>query len=254
MIKDMAKIINDLSYKNDRYRVFSDFVEMSAISISNAVDKPQFEKREADYMAIVKRYDRKDLEQFPKMLGMLVMTLEGGFDDVLGKLFHELELHNEHRGQFFTPYPICKMMAMMTANHVDTINDRGFITASEPACGAGAMIIALAETMKEQDINYQHALHVTAVDVDPRCVHMAYTQFSLLHIPAVVIQGNTLTMEEKEHWYTPAHVIGGWTYRLKAKGIQENMMKILEPQQPDIEPENVEEIRHITQTQQLKLF
>lgn len=44
---------------------------------------------------------------------------------------------------------------------------------------------------------------------------MAYVQFSLLHLPAVVVVGNALTLEEREHWFTPAHVLGGWTGRLQ---------------------------------------
>lgn len=42
-----------------------------------------------------------------------------------------------------------------------------------------------------------------------------HVQFSLLHIPAVVILGNTLALEEREHWYTPAHVIGLWSQKLR---------------------------------------
>ena len=53
------------------------------------------------------------------------------------------------------------------------------------------MVIALAREMRELGINYQQHLHVTAIDVDPKCVHMSYVQFALLHIPAVIIHGNT---------------------------------------------------------------
>jgi len=40
------------------------------------------------------------------------------------------------------------------------------------------------ETQEIRDacINYQQHLHVTAIDIDPKCVHMAYVQFALLHI------------------------------------------------------------------------
>jgi hypothetical protein len=44
---------------------------------------------------------------------------------------------------------------------------------------------------------------------------MAYLQLSLLHIPAVVILGNTLALEEREHWFTPAHILGGWSRKLR---------------------------------------
>lgn len=45
---------------------------------------------------------------------------------------------------------------------------------------------------------------------------MAYVQLSLLHIPAVVIHGNTLALEERSHWLTPAHIMGGWEWKLAA--------------------------------------
>lgn len=52
------------------------------------------------------------------------------------------------------------------------------------------------------------------MDVDIRAVHMAYTQLALLHVPAVVIHGDTLSLEEYAHWHTPAHILGGWRFRL----------------------------------------
>ena len=55
-----------------------------------------------------------------------------------------------------------------------------------------------------------------AQDLDAKAVHMAYVQFSLLHIPAIVVRGNTLELEELEHWYTPAHIMGGWGTRLRS--------------------------------------
>lgn len=79
------------------------------------------------------------------------------------------------------------------------------------------MVIALAEAMHERGMNYQQQLHVTAVDIDERAAHMAYVQFSLMHIPATVYVGNTLTMEIRERWDTPAHILGGWDFRLAAR-------------------------------------
>ena len=36
------------------------------------------------------------------------------------------------------------------------------------------MVIALAQELREQGINYQQCLHVTAIDIDLLAVHMAY--------------------------------------------------------------------------------
>ena len=46
---------------------------------------------------------------------------------------------------------------------------------------------------------------------------MAYIQFALLHIPAHVIVGDSLSQETREHWFTPAHILGGWNARLASQ-------------------------------------
>ncbi len=47
------------------------------------------------------------------MLGALVYGIEDRLTDILGSVFHELELHNKWTGQFFTPFHLCQMMAKM---------------------------------------------------------------------------------------------------------------------------------------------
>ena len=239
-MQDMVKLIRDLSHRYSPYKIYSDFVEVSAIAFSNAVDKPQFEKREQRYFDIIKGYTKEELNAFPKMLGMLTQHLETGFNDVLGNVYHELEIHNERAGQYFTPYPICQMMAktQIGPDIKDTIEQQGFVRASEPACGSGALIIALADEMHKQQVNYQQKLHVTAVDLDQCCAHTAYVQFSLLHIPAVVIHGNTLSLEEYSHWYTPAHIMGGWDWKLKRKEFSDTTKELLNLGQSIVEDQN----------------
>jgi hypothetical protein len=215
--KNLIKLIQTSCHRHDAWQVFSDFVEMSAISISNSVDWAQRDAREARYMEIVGRYDKEDAARFPQMLGELVMEFEHAPTDVLGEVFMEMDLGSKWHGQFFTPYHLCRAMAKINvdAHMKELIVARGFIRANEPACGGAAMIIALAEEMKLAGINYQQHLHVVAQDLDHKAVHMAYVQLSLLHIPAIVIQGNTLSLEEREHWYTPAHIMGAWGLKLR---------------------------------------
>ncbi len=216
--KALIKLIEANGRTHGSWQVFSDFVEMAAISISNAVDWAQRDEREKRYMEVVRKYEKDEAVRFSHMLGELVEELECGPSDVLGAVFMEMELSSKWHGQFFTPYELCRMMAgMMVDDHMrGLIETRGFIRANEPACGGGAMLIALAEEMKREGINYQQHLHIVAQDLDLKAVHMAYIQFSLLHIPAVVIQGNTLALEERSHWLTPAHIMGGWEWRLAA--------------------------------------
>lgn len=220
-IRNVIKLFDAHCYRHDRYTLFSDCMELIAISISNSVDGRCRDAREARYLEIVGRYDRPTVEMFPRIMGEITMALEAGPGDVLGSIFTALDIHNKNRGQFFTPYPVCQMMAQATLGDAKgaraLMETKGFISAMEPACGAGAMVIALAEAMLAADINYQRRLHVTAVDIDSRAVHMAYIQFALLHIPAHVIVGDSLRQETREHWFTPAHILGGWSAKLASQ-------------------------------------
>jgi hypothetical protein len=169
----------------------------------------------AQYLAIVKQYKPETFQTFPALLGMLVACLEQEPTDVLGVLYHRLELHNEQSGQFFTPYPVCQAIAKMLvhdAKHV--VAEQEFIRAHEPCVGSGAMVIALAQTLSEEGINYQQHLHVTAIDVDLLAVHMAYVHCTLLHIPAIIVHGDTLRAQTYSVWRTFAHVMGFWDAKL----------------------------------------
>src|SRR2546430_9240172 len=57
-------------------------------------------------------------------------------------------------------------------------------------------------------------LHVTAIDLDIIAVHMAYVQCTLLHIPAIILHGDTLRGETYSVWRTFAHVMGLWDAKL----------------------------------------
>lgn len=217
----IAKLLQSFGYQHDRHRVFSDCMEMMAIAISNAIDKARFEERERQYVAIAGRYTKDEMGVFTQILAELVLALEASHDDVMGAVFGELELGNAAAGQFFTPFEISRLMARLTLGdgaHARSLFEQyGFVSVMEPAVGAGGMVIAMAEALRDAGINYQRQMHVTAVDVDARAAHMAYVQLSLLHVPAIVIVGNSLSLEQRERWYTPAHVIGGWSWRLRRR-------------------------------------
>lgn len=242
--EELAKLLNSFYGRHSHWQVFSDFCEIGAITFSNAVDLAQREKREERYMQIVKGYSREELDNFSHGLAHLTMALEDGFSDVLGRTFHDLELHNKWAGQFFTPYDVSRMMASMTVGDGEDLKariaERGFVTAQEPAVGSGSMVVALAQAMRDAGVNYQQHLHVTAIDVDLKCVHMAYLQFTLLHIPAVIVHGNTLAVEEYSRWYTPAHIMGGWSWKLRRRSEEMGEHQIHAP--PKIEAASVEKL------------
>ncbi len=125
----MAQLITRLGYRHGHWQVFADFVEMAAISVSNAVDWGRREKREERYLEIVKRYTADEVTKFPEMFADLTIALDEDTGDVPGRTFHDLELHNKWAGQYFSPYPLCRMIAKMpiadTADLEARITERG---------------------------------------------------------------------------------------------------------------------------------
>lgn len=213
--KNLVKLLMSVARQYGTWEVFKDFIEMTAIAYSNAVDCSFNRKlREDQYMEIVKRYDKKDLNRFPEMLAELTFAMEENPCDILGRIYCELELANKWGGQFFTPDSVSRLMGqILTAGMKKIIEEKGFVTVQEPAIGGGALIINLALAMQEEKINYQQSMLVTGIDVDIKAIHMAYIQLTLLHIPAILVHGNSLSMEVHSKWYTPAYIMGGWQFR-----------------------------------------
>ncbi|WP_370555156.1 N-6 DNA methylase [Edwardsiella tarda] len=127
----------------------------------------------------------------------------------------ELEIGSAHMGQFFTPYHLSQLIARVTAGNArDQLKCKPFITLHEPAAGAGSVVIAFAEVMAEQGINYQNQLFASCMDIDPVAAHMCYLQLSYLGIPAEVVIGNSLTLDVRRTYRTPLWYVGGWQERL----------------------------------------
>ena len=228
---EFCRLVRENARRHSLQQVFRDFCELSALSFSNATDRVNFDKREARYMQIVRQYERDEVDRFPRMLACVVRELEMGMSDVMGSLFMALELGNADKGQFFTPYPVATLMARLTLGDVAAHVERaGFVSLSEPAAGAGGMVIAAAEAIRDAGVNYQQAMHVITTDIDATACHMAYIQFALLHIPAVVIHGNGLNPAESwDEWMTPAHIMGGWSARLMLEDARASAAQLAMP-------------------------
>ena len=86
---------------------------------------------------------------------------------------------------------------------------------------------------------------------------MAYIQCALFHIPAIIVHGNSLTVEEWDHWATPAHVLGFWDHRLRKARAPQPVATV--PAVATIEPASADHLAaiiesRIEQAEQLELF
>jgi len=89
------RLLRQLATKRKIWAVFSDFLALSALAISNAVDLRQFDEREAQYMEIVGRYNKSEIKLFAELFAHLTLELDEHAEqprDVLGEIFHELML------------------------------------------------------------------------------------------------------------------------------------------------------------------
>lgn len=212
---EIVKQVRALAYNKDPRTVFSDFCELFALALSqplNQLNRPLWERREAQYLRVVSKYDKKEIDGLIGIRDAVIDALERTPVDVLGNAYEELEVANKAAGQFFTPYHLCELMAeiMVDEGLIAKVKSEGFITVGEPASGSGAMIIAMANVMRRKGLEPQRHMHVTTIDKMATAAHMCYIQLSLLGIPAAVWIGNTLSMEMQEKFLTPMHMIGGW--------------------------------------------
>ncbi|HBZ8547967.1 TPA: N-6 DNA methylase, partial [Salmonella enterica subsp. houtenae] len=214
-IQEFVSVFNSIAPHENRWQVFSDFAHMAAAALYNVFHHDP--TVEADYLRRVKRYSKEDAIRMSRLLDVVTDGLEFSPTDFLGQLMMTLELGNQNLGQYFTPYSVSYVMARINmADRLPELEEGhgSFITVCDPACGAGGMIVATAEAMLEAGYNPQKQMLAFCTDIDPLAAMLCYIQLTLMHIPAVVSIGNSLTMEMTREMATPAYRLGLWDLKL----------------------------------------
>jgi len=234
-LKEFTSKLHNLDRSKNIATVFKDFLTLCTCSLAQPVYRSS--EIEQIYLDTVKNYTKGQAEDFSKLLAFLVSALEEKFQDFLGLAYMNLNIGSSVNGQFFTPYHISKFMAEITfTDSCNYCQNQEIITLSEPCCGAGGMVIAFAETLKEHNINYQKNLYVEATDIDKMCFMMTYIQLALYGIPAKVILGDTITLKFQKVLYTPFYFVNGFHWKLKClkeksefESVKTQLIKQIEP-------------------------
>lgn len=199
-IKEIVSKLEMLGMVHGTENTFRDWCECMAISIDNSCNLLRGEthdKREQRYMDIQKRYEEKP---FPELFALLVNAFEDEpWKDHLGQVYMECFGGNKHLGQCFTPMSVSECCAGL----VSVPEPGKESTLYEPSCGGGAMIIAYMKECFFAKYDYQRKLKIEAADLDSLCVHMCYTQLSLLGARAVVKVQNSITLQTFDVFVTP---------------------------------------------------
>lgn len=233
--RPFAKRIMSLSDRHNLWVVWSDFITMFACALSNRFDRAHFEAREDTYNKIISKYDEKERMVFPELVADVVLALEENPEqDFLGSAYMELELGNDHAGQFFTPYDVCRMMSSVSGQSIASrVLEQGYVTINDCACGAGATLIAACHEAGKQltlfGRNWQNHVLVAAQDIDFIVGMMCYIQLSLIGAAGYVKIGDSITDpmcsgdSTDNYWYTPMYFSDVWQYRRIWRRVDELM-------------------------------
>lgn len=232
--KSFAQVMLMLARRNSISAVFTDFLEMAVCALTLGA-------MEERYLEIVGRYEKKEAQQMAEAFGALVMEMDNrgeGLKDVFGEFFMEHISHG-HNGQFFTPEPICEMMARVameepTEEDLDGRPPR----IADCACGSGRTLMAAAK------IN-RNAMFYGA-DVDKNCAMMSVINFCLNGMLGEVAWMDSLTNRFYGAWQIRRHPSGMGVYVVPVK--EEDSVMVLRL------PEEVKENKDLKEIKEVKDF
>ena len=271
---EFMKIFRSLCGRYRRWEIWQDFIMLSAIAISNAVDRSHAAEREKTYLTISRKYKPDEMLRFSQMLQEIVAGIDHNPEqDFLGELFMALNLGSDHAGQFFTPYHVCCLMAEIAGTDLLARIERdGWVSVNDCACGAGALLVAFANTCLHHKINYQTSVLFVAQDIDCIVGLMCYIQLSLLGCAGYIVIGDSLLhpmtsldrrglipQPGENVWYTPFYFRDVWHYRRIGAQMELLLQPVEKPAgQADGEPKTPAAPLHLpiqeTKTGQLTLF
>jgi hypothetical protein len=246
MHEQMARAFRDqmhtLALHRHPYEVFRAFIEIAALTIHQSpyhagmrARDDAFDRIERAYLSAVKPDSPDELEGLVKLYSLATLAFSTyPAPDLLGRVDMELDLGHKRSGPYFTPPPVARAMAKMMVHDVyPLIDQKGFVTLSEPTCGSGCLLIEAANRLHELGYDPQQVMRVHATDLgydpqqvmrvhatdlgyDPQQVmrvhatdisrdgfNMADVQLSWLGIAGMVVHGDTLRMAEWECRPTP---------------------------------------------------
>lgn len=164
-----------------RGQTFEDFLTFVRCSLAG-------QTMEEEYLqTVAKGYAKGDegkrgIDSVAKAFGTLVMAMEKTGQDVLGDIFTGGITYGEH-GQFFTPNPVCELMAELTTGG-DGEESR---SVNDPACGSGRFLLSVGKK--------HHNWEFVGQDVDHRCTQMTAINLGLNGLKGWAVWQNTLTLE-----------------------------------------------------------
>ena len=216
--KTLLKIAEITRGRISRPQTLSDFLAYCALLLSIRTDPVHTEQRSKSLERLKANYKKDEWEAFHQGLVDLCRTFVrniqvGRYEDLFAGSFTQVRATSRALKQDFTPVDVGKLIGAISVSSNLSLPEEGFFSLSDHACGSGTLLLAGAQRIADTGYNPAEQLVIQAADLDARCVHMTYLHLSLYGIPAVVVHGNTITLNEYDRWYTPVYLWRKWIWR-----------------------------------------
>lgn len=212
-IDNIVKKIQSTDQKYNYDEIFFDWIKSMFYAYANSCNTEGYEDREKEFNRLVEKHGEKTMQMFYECHAELVMLFEEkGIDDYLGKIHHQLGVHNKMKGQFFTPFHLSKLLAYTRFEELKKELDSGKnIKITDSACGSGCLILGMLAVLKEKGVNYQNKIFISCSDLDENAIQMAYVQLTLAGAKARCKNEDALTGKCFGSWDTFSYSISGDT-------------------------------------------
>jgi len=216
--KTLLKIAEITRGRISRPQTLSDFLAYCALLLSIRTDPVHSEQRSKSLERLKANYKKDEWEAFHQGLVDLCITFVrniqvGRYEDLFAGPFTQVRATSRALKQDFTPVDVGKLIGAISVSSNLSLPEKGFFSLGDHACGSGTLLLAGAQRIADTGYNPAEQLVIQAADLDARCVHMTYLHLSLYGIPAVVVHGNTITLNEYDRWYTPVYLWRKWIWR-----------------------------------------
>lgn len=151
------------------------------------------ERREDDYMSLIKGLDKRELDAYAEIYGVLSnYFLDGNYGDPLGN-FYQTNFSYGRNGEYYTPWHIAYFMA-------EIMNPTPEQTVCDPTCGSGIMLLA-ARCVIHQKYGWfassRYGRNLYGMDISSKAVKMAKINLYLTDYIFMICLMNEVVCEMK---------------------------------------------------------
>jgi type I restriction enzyme M protein len=191
-IKHLLTAFERFAYGQSLHTAFTELLDWTLLPFK------KWDNAELQSSALETYQSHPKVDQLVKLI-TIIGDLSEGFCDPLGELYMQA-ISNGHSGQYFTPIPICDMMATMSVGD----DSKPGQTVCDCACGSGRMLLAAAK------IN-RHMLFYGG-DLDITCCKMVLVNMLLNSLQSEIAHMNTLSNEFYRGFKTGIVLVGTHHY------------------------------------------